>query len=90
MWLFRKKKKKFGEILIKKGLATKEDIEDALRIQKEIRETKQIQKQIGAILQERGVIETEDIDNVLAEQRQGENLLLKGLVYSIFHSKQPK
>lgn len=90
MGLFKRKRKRFGEILVERGLATKEDIEDALKVQREIRETKQIQKQIGAILHEKGVIELDDIDNVLEEQKNAENFLLKGLIYSIFHSKQPK
>ncbi|MDP2913815.1 MAG: hypothetical protein Q8N91_07435 [Candidatus Omnitrophota bacterium] len=87
MWLFKKKKKRFGEILIKRGLATKEDIEEALKIQREIKEKKQIQKNIGTILHEKGVIDLEDIKNVLDEQREGESFFLKSLVYSIFHSK---
>lgn len=87
---FFKKRKKFGEILIEKGLATKAEIDDALRTQKEIWETRQVQKQIGAILSEKGVIDLDDIDYVLAEQKRGEGFILKGLVYSIFHSKQPR
>ncbi len=90
MGLFKKERKKFGEILIDKGLATKKDIEEALRLQKEIFDTKQIQKKIGAILLEKGVIELEDIDKVLAEQGSGEGFFLKGIIYSLFHSKQPK
>ena len=90
MGLFKKDKDKFGEILIDKGFATKNDVEEALRIQKEIRETKQIQKKIGVILLEKGIVDTEDIDKVLAEQRRREGFFLKGLVYSIFHSTQPR
>lgn len=90
MWPFKKKHKRFGEILIEKGLATREEVEEALRLQREIRDTKNIQKQIGIILHEKGVIGIEDIDNVLEEQKQAENFLLKGLIYSIFHSTQPK
>lgn len=88
--MFKKNKQKFGEILIKKGLATREDVEEALKIQKEIWETKQVQKKIGTILSEKGVIDVEDIDYVLEEQKRMENTLLKGLIYSIFHSKQPR
>jgi hypothetical protein len=90
MGLFKKNKKKFGEILIEEGLATKEDIEDALKMQKEIWETKQIQKKIGTILHEKGIIEAEDIDNVLERQGRMEGFILKGLIYSIFRSKQPR
>lgn len=90
MGLFNRQRKKFGEILIEKGLASKEDVEEALKIQKEILETKQVQKNIGTILSEKGIIDLEDIDGVLAEQRRREGFLLKGLIYSIFHSKQPR
>jgi len=90
MSLFKKKRPRFGEILIEKGLATQKDVEEALKTQKEIWETKQIQKNLGTILNEKGVIGVEDIENVLAEQKRREGFLLKGLVYSIFHSGQPK
>ncbi len=87
MGLFKRDRKKFGEILIERGLATKEDIEDALRIQRDLEESKRVQKKIGVILHEKGVIELEDIENTLDEQRRMESFLLKGLIYSIFHSK---
>ena len=90
MSLFKKKRPKFGEILIEKGLATQKDVEEALKIQKEIWETKQIQKNLGAILNEKGIIDVEDIENVLQEQKRREGLILKGFIYSIFHSGQPK
>jgi len=90
MGLFRKNKKKIGEILIERGLATKEDIEDALKMQKEICETKLIQKKICTILHENGIIELEDIDNVLEEQERMEGFILKGLIYSVFHPRQPR
>lgn len=90
MSLFRKRKRKFGEILIEKGLATKDDIEDALKIQKEIWETKQAQKKIGTILYEKGVIDLEDIEGVLETQKRLEMLILKSWIYSIFHSSQPR
>ena len=91
MGLFRRKgKNKFGEILIEKGMATRRDVEEALKIQQETFETKQIQKKIGAILSEKGVIDEADIDNVLAEQRRKDSFILKGLAYTIFHSRQPK
>lgn len=87
MSLFKRNKKKFGQILIERGLATKEDIEEALRIQRELAETKRVQKKIGVILNEKGIIELADIENTLDEQRRMEGFILKGLVYSIFHSK---
>lgn len=91
MRLFKRKEKdRFGEILIQKGLATRQEVEEALKAQKEIRKTSQAQKSVGAILSEGGVIGPEDIDAVLEEQKKRESFLLKGLVYSIFHSGQPK
>ena len=90
MSFFKKKRKMFGEILIEKGLATKEDVENALKAQREIWETKRVQKKIGDILNEKGVIELEDIEDVLKEQKKFEGFLLDSLVYSIFHSKQPR
>ena len=87
MGLFKKNRKKFGEILIEKGLATKSDDEEALKLQQEAWEAKQIQKRIGAILCEKGVIEMTDVENVLEEQKRFEGFILKGLIYSIFHSK---
>lgn len=90
MGLFRKKRKKFGEILIEKGLATKEDVDGALKLQKEIRETKQVQKKIGAILYGKGIIDLEDIDEVLEAQKNLEGYILKGWIYSMFHSSQPR
>ena len=87
MGLFKRNRKKFGQILIEKSLATKEEIEEALGIQRELDKTKRIQKKIGAILHEKGVIELEDIENTLEEQRRMEGFILKGLIYSIFHSK---
>lgn len=90
MGFFCRKRKKLGEILIEKALATREQVEDALRIQKELWETKQVQKKIGVILYEKGVIGMEDVDEALAEQKRLEGFILKGLIYSIFHSGQPK
>jgi len=80
-------KKKFGEILIERGLATKDEVVEALRIQRELNETKRVQKKIGVILNEKGIIEMADIENTLDEQRRMEGFILKGLVYSIFNSK---
>ena len=87
MALFKRNRKKFGQILIERGLATKEEIEEALRIQRELGETKRVQKKIGVILNEKGIIELADIENTLDEQRRMEGFILKGLIYSIFNSK---
>jgi len=90
MGLFRRKRPKFGEILVARGLATQKDVDEALKVQEELRETKQIQKNLGTILSEKGVIGVEDIDAVLEEQKRREGFILNGLIYSIFHSGQPK
>lgn len=87
MSIFKRDRKKFGEILITKGLATKEEVEEALRIQRELAETKRVQKKIGVILHEKGVIELADIENTLDEQRRMEGFILKGMIYSIFNAK---
>ncbi len=90
MGIFKRKRKKFGEILIERGLATKDDIENAIKIQKEVWETKQTQKKIGTILYEKGIIDLEDIEGVLETQKRLEAFILKSWVYSIFHSSQPR
>lgn len=87
MSLFRRDRKKFGEILVERGLATKEDVEDALKIQRETWQVKQVQKRIGTILYEKGVIDLEDIDKVLETQKQLEGFILKSWIYSMFHSR---
>ncbi|MFH0764535.1 MAG: hypothetical protein V1927_05975 [Candidatus Omnitrophota bacterium] len=90
MGLFKKNRPKFGELLVEKGLATQKDVEEALKTQREIWDTKQIQKNLGSILNEKGIIDVEDIEDVLQEQKRREGFLLKGFVYSVFHSGQPK
>lgn len=70
VWPFRKNKDKlFGEIAISKGLASKEDIVNALRIQKEFLERQNIHRAIGAILIENGVLKPDDVKNILDDQR---------------------
>lgn len=86
----RKEKDRFGEILISKGLATRKDVDEALKVQRDIRETKKVQKAIGAILSEKGVIGPEDIDAVLTEQNKRDGFITRSLTYFIFHSTQPK
>ena len=77
----------FGQILIEKGLATKQEVDEALRLQKELLGAKNIQKAIGAILSEKGVISEEDIAMILNEQKRRESFILKGLIYSIFRAR---
>lgn len=86
MSFWYKKKRKFGEIAVEKGLASKEQVEDALKVQRELLTTKQIQKKIGIILNEKGVLDLEDIERVLDEQRR-DGFILKGIIYSIFNAR---
>ncbi len=58
-----KKDKKIGELLIEKGLATEEDIEDALDDQSQ-------SPKLGEILVEKKVISEEDLDQVLSMQKK--------------------
>jgi hypothetical protein len=90
MGLFKRKKRMFGEIAIAKGLATKEDIEEALTVQRELFAMRKIQRALGAILQDKGVLSMDDVNSVLDEQKRSEGLLVKGFVYSLFHSGYPK
>ena len=64
-----KKKKHFGEIAIGKGLASKKDVDEALKLQKEYAEKHQIQKKIGAILTEKGILTPDDVKTILEEQK---------------------
>lgn len=90
MGLFKRNPKKFGEILVEKGLASLKDVEEALRTQQEIWEKKRIQLKLGTILYEKGIIDIDDIEEVLKEQKRLEEFVLGSFIYSIFHSKQPK
>ncbi|MFH1798735.1 MAG: hypothetical protein ABH844_05300 [Candidatus Omnitrophota bacterium] len=64
-----KKRKKFGEIAIARGLASEQDIREALRIQKEYAEKHEIHKEIGAILTEKGIFSPNDVKTILEEQK---------------------
>ena len=64
-----KRKKRFGEIAVSKGLASQKDVDEALKLQKEYSEKHQIQKQIGAILTEKGVLTPDDVKTILEEQK---------------------
>ncbi len=74
-FLLKKKAKKFGEIAVMKGLASMEDIEDALRLQKEYCEKNNTPKEIGRILIEKGVLKANDVKTILEEQKKGTGLL---------------
>ena len=74
--IFKKKKaKKFGEIAVDKGLASKKDIEEALKAQKEYLEMHKIHKKIGAILTENGVLTPSDVKTILEEQKSQISLM---------------
>ncbi len=66
-----KKRKKFGEIAVAKGLITKWQLEQALAEQEEVNFKGLVQKRIGAILMEKGFIEIDDIKKILDEQEKG-------------------
>jgi len=69
MFNFLKRKKRFGEIAVKKGMASSHDIEAALCIQKEYAEKHKIHKEIGAILTEKGILTPSDVTTILEEQK---------------------
>ena len=73
--LFRKKSGRFGDIAVKKGLATEKDIEDALKDQREYAEIHQVHKKIGAILTEKGIITPDDVKLILEEQKKETSLM---------------
>ena len=68
-FLTRRKSKKFGEIAVVKGLATENDIQEALRTQKEFDEKDKLHKEIGAILTEKGILTPNDVRTILDEQK---------------------
>lgn len=70
------RKKRFGEIAIAKGLATKKDIAEALRLQKEYAEKHKIHKEIGAILTEKGIFNADDVKFILEEQKNNERSIM--------------
>lgn len=65
-----KNNRKFGEILIKNGFASENDIKDALKDQKEYLEKNKLHKKIGAILCEKGILREEDLRFTLKEQEK--------------------
>jgi uncharacterized protein YdaT len=85
MFDFLKKRKalRFGEIAVKKGLADKDQISEALSEQDEFARTHKIHKEIGAILTEKGVLEPKDVEKILEEQRARTSLL--AWISELFH-----
>jgi len=69
MFSFFKRKKRFGEIAVNKGLVSKRDVSAALRIQEEYAEKHKIHKEIGAILTEKGILTPNDVKMILDEQK---------------------
>lgn len=65
---FKKDPKKFGEIAVEKGLASKEEILTALTLQEEFLSKQKIHKVIGGILIENGVLTPENVKEILEIQ----------------------
>jgi hypothetical protein len=84
MGLFRRSRKKIGEILVEKGLATKEQVAEALGVQRQLKETKKIQKHVGDILNEKGLITLEDLEFAVAEQKRLDLFIINGLLGSVW------
>jgi hypothetical protein len=77
MFAFLKNRKslRFGQIAIKKGLATEKDVQKALLIQAEYKNKHRIHKEIGAILTAKGILTPKDVEGILEEQKSREGLL---------------
>ena len=60
-----KKTKPFGEIAIGMGFSTKEDVDKALEIQRQLKERKEPHKLIGMIMLEEGMIDTSQLIEIL-------------------------
>lgn len=69
MFSFLKRKKRFGEIAVDKGLVSKCEVETALRDQNEYATKHKIHKEIGAILTEKGILTPNDVKMILDEQK---------------------
>jgi mannitol/fructose-specific phosphotransferase system IIA component (Ntr-type) len=65
----RKKTKRFGEIAIDRGLASEEDVKEALQIQQKYEEKHKVHKEIGAIMTEKGILTPNDVKSILDEQK---------------------
>lgn len=59
------KKELFGSIAIKKGYVTKEQVEEALKIQKQLKESGEKHKLIGIIMLELGMLGTTELIDIL-------------------------
>ncbi|MBD3426403.1 MAG: hypothetical protein GF409_04125 [Candidatus Omnitrophica bacterium] len=68
-FLRKKKTKKFGEIAVGRGLASEDEVKEALRIQKEYEQKHQQHKEIGAIMTEKGILSPNDVKSILDEQK---------------------
>ena len=68
--IFCSRKQLFGQIAVKKGLASQQDITAALRIQKAYKERQKIHKEIGAILIEKGILTPNNVRDILEEQKK--------------------
>ncbi|NQT33199.1 MAG: hypothetical protein HQ594_05980 [Candidatus Omnitrophica bacterium] len=75
MSIFKKKRRLFGEIAVKKGLVSERDIAGALEIQRDYVERHDLQKKIGAILIEKGVLSPVDVEAILEEQKPQASLM---------------
>lgn len=65
-----RKRKRFGEIAVSKGLASLADVTEAIKTQKEYNEKHHIHKEIGAILTEKGILTPDDVKTILEEQNK--------------------
>ncbi|MFH1407216.1 MAG: hypothetical protein ABIH01_04380 [Candidatus Omnitrophota bacterium] len=75
-------RKKFGQIAVKKGLATEDKLQEALAKQKDRQDKGLRHEKIGEILQGMGLITKEQIESILEEQKK---FFLANWIYSIFH-----
>jgi len=75
-------KKRIGEILVKKGIATPERIEEALFAQRKQIESGAELKKLGEILEDMGFASKENIKSALDEQKK---FYMHSWLYSVFH-----
>ena len=71
----KRKTKQFGKLAIEHGLASEQDIEEALAIQKDYAENHNTYKEIGVILTEKGVLTPNDVTFLLKKQKKGLGLI---------------
>ncbi|MBD3379592.1 MAG: hypothetical protein GF408_03915 [Candidatus Omnitrophica bacterium] len=75
-FLKRRRWRRFGEIAVSKGLASRKDIEEAIKTQKEYAENHKVQREIGAILTEKGILTPDDVKSILEEQQKNQDSLM--------------